>query len=73
MIYDVKKDGAVVAIRIFVGENGLTPMAEIKCYNCTETMIVRWDEVATREMFMPGITAYTLWYDERPKRDFKEW
>ena len=73
MNYDVKKDGAVVAIRIFVADNGLTPMAEIKFAFCPDTVIVQWDVVANREMLSPGITAYTLWYDERPKRDFREW
>ena len=73
MNYDVKKDGAIVAIRIFVADNGLTPMAEIKFAFKPDTVTVQWDVVANRETLNPGLTAYTLWYDERPKRDFREW
>jgi hypothetical protein len=73
MNYNVEKDGAVVAVRLYVGENGLTPMADVKCYNRKQPYTVRWDVVADREQFTPGITAYTLWYDERPKRDFADW
>lgn len=69
--YNPTKHGTVVAIRIYL-ENGHQPMAELAfAFGGTET--IHWDDIAEREKYSAGINAYTLIYDERPKREFKDW
>lgn len=61
----------IVAIRIYYGINS-TPMAElVQSDGVHET--IQWNDVKQRKRFEPYITAYTMFYDERPKRNFKEW
>lgn len=72
--YDVTKHGAIVAIRIFYGENN-TPMAELKTAYATDKfpdrkVTICWVAVNQRTQFMLGINGYTLFYDEREKESF---
>lgn len=69
--YDPTKYGAVVAIRIYL-KNGHQPEAELVfAFGGTET--IHWDVPSEREKYASGINGYTLFYDERPKREFKDW
>lgn len=69
--YSVEKNGAVVAMRIFL-EDSRKPMAELAfAYGGTAT--IDWTNVAEREKYKEGINGYTLIYDERPKADFSSW
>jgi hypothetical protein len=71
--YYPPRDGAVVAIRIFYAEGTFTPMAEL-AFAFGGKVTVRWDMPLEREVYAPGINAYTVIYDERPKRpDFNDW
>ena len=70
--YTPEKYGVAVAIQISIADDGHTPIAEIK-FAFGDTVVIRWDCVEHREKFLSGINAYTLWYDERPKRTFREW
>ena len=61
----------IIAVRIYLGLNA-TPMAEFKTVDgVLET--IQWNDYKQRKEFMPYITAYTLFYDERPKRDWDQW
>lgn len=61
----------VLAVRIYYGINN-TPMADLMMSDgVLET--IQWTDVKSRDKFMNMITGYTLIYDERPKRDWKEW
>jgi hypothetical protein len=71
--YHPARDGAVNAIRIFYADGTLTPMAEL-AFAFGGKVTVRWNMPLEREVYAPGITAYTIIYDERPKRpDFNDW
>jgi hypothetical protein len=70
--YDPNTHGVVVAMRIFYAENGSTPMAEL-VFAFGRSKTIKWNVVEERETYLPGINAYTLIYDERPKREFNEW
>ena len=70
--YTPDQYGVVIAIRISMADNGHTPIAELKLA-FGETVVIRWDCVDHRERFLSGINAYTLYYDERPKRSFDQW
>lgn len=70
--YDPSTHGAIVAMRIFYAEDGMTPMAEL-VFAFGRSEIIQWNLIAEREMYLSGINAYTLVYDERPKREFEEW
>ena len=61
----------IVAVRIYYGLNS-TPMAELVMADGVHEHI-QWNDIKQRKQFEPYITAYTLFYDERPKRNFKEW
>lgn len=62
----------VVAIRIYLSEYGSTPMADLRMADgVVET--IQWTDVRQRKQFEDKINGYTLIYDERPKRDWKEW
>lgn len=69
MSYDLEKDGVVLKIRITVADNLLTPIAELKLAS-GKIVVIRWDCVEHRNIYMKGINAYTLWYDERRKAAF---
>lgn len=61
----------VLAVRIYYSINN-TPMADLMMSDgVLET--IQWTDVKSRNKFIPMITGYTLIYDERPKRDWKEW
>ena len=70
--YDPVEKGAVIAIRIYYAENGFTPMADL-ALAFGDKVTIEWDVPAEREVYESGINAYTLYYDERPKREFKDW
>lgn len=60
-----------IAIRIYLG--GITrtiPMADIKTSDGT-IHTIEWANSIQRERFR--IDGYTLFYDERPKREWKDW
>lgn len=61
----------VVAVRIYLGIN-CTPYADLKM-NDGVVEHVQWNDVKQRKEFESKITGYTLFYDERPKRDWREW
>ena len=65
MVYDYtpEKDGAIVAIHIYLF-NGYQPMAELlPAFGGSYT--IRWDCVEDRKIFLKGINAYTIIYDDR--------
>lgn len=63
----------IVAIRIYYSiKDNITPMADIKFHDGTRITRI-WDLVKTHEEIDPYIDAYTLWYDERPKRNWENW
>lgn len=63
----------IVAVRIYLGgATGTEPMADLKTFDgVTET--IEWTNIKQRKEFEPYINGYTLFYDERPKREWKEW
>lgn len=66
-MYDVNKHGVVIVIKI---TNNFK--AEIKtAFGFTKT--IDWINIVERKNFESGINGYTLFYDERPKRDFCDW
>lgn len=68
-------NGSIIALRIFfddASEHPCAPMAEVVYANGT-TSRFRWDNIEAREAHMPYVNAYTLIYDERPKRAFCDW
>ena len=71
-VYSPQTHGAIEAIRIFMDENGITPMAELAfAYGGTATIC--WVNTYEREIYKDGINGYTYIYDERPKREFSGW
>lgn len=70
--YDPKKDGAVVAIRIFEDTNNpWSPKAEI-AFAFGGTAMIEWTCPDEREPFLAGINGYTFIFDERKKHEFKD-
>ncbi|MCM1224635.1 MAG: hypothetical protein NC548_60330 [Lachnospiraceae bacterium] len=69
--YDPMYDGAVTAVRIYLKDH-YKPMADL-AFAYGGTFTFEWDRCDIREMFMPGITAYTLMYDTRCSRPFTDW
>lgn len=61
----------VLAIRIFSVLHG-TSMADLVMSDFSVEHI-EWTDVKQRKKFIPMITGYTLIYDERPKREWKDW
>jgi hypothetical protein len=61
----------VMAIRIYYGLN-YTPMADLRM---TDGVIehIQWTDAKARKEFEPMINGYTLIYDEREKREWKDW
>lgn len=62
----------VIAIRIYYGGIAFTPYADLRLAN-GEIVTIQWNLIAEREKYEPYIDAYTLYYDERKKRDWKGW
>lgn len=71
-VYHPTTHGAVEAVRIFMDERGITPMAEL-AFAYGGTAIIRYDNVKERALYYEGINAYTYIYDERIKREFSGW
>ena len=61
----------VIAIRIYLGLNA-TPYADLRMSDGVVEHI-QWNDVRQRKEFEHQITGYTLYYDERPKREWQEW
>lgn len=70
-IYNPTANGNVVAVRIYL-KDGHIPMADLAFTNGDATTI-EWANVKERRFYSKQINAYTLIYDERPKREFSEW
>jgi hypothetical protein len=68
--YDPAVHGAVVAIRLYLN-NQCTPMADMKMAFGKECTI-QWNDIDERAEYEKGITGYTLFYDERPKRSWNK-
>ena len=60
-----------IAVRIYLGLNA-TPMADIRM-NDGVVEHIQWNDTRARKQFENTINGYTLFYDERPKRDWNEW
>lgn len=71
--YNIETCGAVIAIRIYYEPGTTKSMAEIKMACNLATEVICWDCKEERDMFMKGVTSYTLFYDERKKRPFSSW
>lgn len=69
--YYPDKYGCIIAIRIYL-INDHIPMADLVFPDGKYTTI-EWINISHRNKYKSGINGYTLVYDERPKRDFKEW
>ena len=69
--YDVKRDGVVDAVRIYIDEYA-TPYADL-VLSFGGVRTICWTNIEQRKEYLPGITGYTLFYDEREKRPFYEW
>lgn len=70
--YNPIMHGSIRAVRIFADiHNVCTPMAELAfASGVTET--IQWNSAQERERYAPGITAYTIFFDERTKAKFED-
>lgn len=69
----MKYNTTIVAVRIYFSTyNNCTPMADLKFADGVKETI-EWTNVKQRKEFLPYINGYTLFYDERSKRNFNEW
>ena len=62
----------ILAVRIYFADDSFTPMADLK-FSDGVMETIEWTNVKQREEFLQYINGYTLFYDERPKRNFNEW
>lgn len=63
--YNVDTHGVVTAIRIYTDWcNAATPMAEL-AFAFGGSTLIPWNDPSQRELYKPGITGYTLVFDER--------
>lgn len=62
----------ILAIRIYFDSNDVTPMADL-LMNDGVVEHICWVDVEQRKEFEPFMNGYTLVYDERPKRPWKDW
>lgn len=62
----------VLAIRIYLDQINMTPMADLRMNDGVVEHIC-WVDVKQRKEFEPGINGYTIIYDERPKRQWDAW
>lgn len=70
--YDPMKNGAIIAVRIYEDNSSLFPKAEFAfAFGGTET--IDWANTEQRESYMKGVNAYTFVFDERKKREFKDY
>ena len=68
-IYNKPAYGSICAVRIYYKGKGNTPYADLAFVN-GEKVTIQWTDVELRKLYLPGITGYTLFYDERGKADF---
>lgn len=61
----------VIAVRIYYGLNN-TPMADLRM-NDGVCEHIQWNDAKARKEFEPLINGHTLFYDEREKREWKDW
>ena len=67
-IYNPVIHGSVRAVRLFTD---CTPMAELAfASGVTET--INWSDISERTKYAPGITAYTVFFDERTEAKFED-
>lgn len=70
--YDPRKDGDVVAIRIFNNpENPYSPNAEL-AFAFGGSEVIEWTNPSQRAQYIAGINGYTFIFDERERREFKD-
>lgn len=62
----------VMAVRIYFDGASKMPMADLRMVDGVVEHIC-WVDVKQRKRFDAGINGYTLFYDERPKREWEEW
>ena len=62
----------VLAIRIYLDQINMTPMADLRMNDGVVEHIC-WVDVKQRKEFEPGINGYTIIYDERPKCQWDAW
>lgn len=67
----MKYNTIIVAVRIYFNEYNSTPMADLKFADGVKETI-EWTNIKQRKNFMPYINGYTLFYDERLKRNFED-
>lgn len=69
--YNPRKDGAVVAIRIFNEHGKVFPKAELAfAFGGIDT--IEWTDQSQRAPYIAGINGYTFILDERERREFKD-
>lgn len=71
MDYTPERDGVIIAVRLFLEENTLSPLAEVMTVY-GKRKIIRWDSVENRALYGKGITSSTVYYDERTTMDFSD-
>lgn len=62
----------IIAVRIYFADGLCTPYADLK-FSDGVMETIEWTNVKQRKEFLQYINGYTLFYDERPKRNFNEW
>jgi hypothetical protein len=70
--YDPKRDGGVIAIRIYEEEGNEThPQADL-VFAFGGTRTITWTNMEERESFHEGINGYTVFFDEREHPTFED-
>lgn len=64
--YDVMKQGTITAVRIRDNMEKRTVEAEL-AFAFGGSEVIDWNCTMERAMYIPGITGYTLIFDERTK------
>lgn len=70
--YSADLYGCIMAIRIYLVDYHI-PMADLLFAYDGRYTTIEWTNVFHRSKYEHGIDGYTLIYDERPKKEFKEW
>lgn len=70
--YSPSKYGCIIAIRIYLVDYHI-PMADLVFAYDGRYTTIEWANIYHRSKYESGINGYTLIYDERPKKEFKEW
>lgn len=69
--YSAERYGAILAIKITLDDKATPQATLISAYG--KEFHIQWNMPSKVAEFEQGITGYTLFYDERPKRPFNEW